>query len=47
MSNENDLIGVNGMGNVFGVIPDGNILDTGSNLTDEQAKQLSRFSVLH
>jgi hypothetical protein len=47
MSNENDLIGANGVGKGFGVIPDGSIPDTGSNLTDEQAKQLSRFSVLH
>jgi hypothetical protein len=47
MSNDNDLIGVNGMANVFGVIPDGSIPRTGSNLTHEQAKQLLRFSILH
>jgi hypothetical protein len=50
MSNENELMGVNGMGQLsndpamhpFGVIPDGSIPDAGSNLTDEQAEQLSR-----
>jgi hypothetical protein len=50
MSNENDLMGVNGMGGLsndpamhpFGVIPDGSIPDAGSNLTDEQAEQPSR-----
>jgi hypothetical protein len=46
MSNENDLIGVNGMANVFGVIPDGSIPEAGSNLTDEQAEQLSRSNSL-
>jgi hypothetical protein len=46
MSNENELIGVNGMANVFGVIPDGSIPDAGSNLTDEQAEQLSRSNSL-
>ncbi len=53
MSNENDLMNANnnGMGNggngqsslpLFGVIPDGSVPDAGSNLTDEQAQQLSR-----
>lgn len=48
MSNENDLMGNNGMGGqnsglpLFGVIPDGSVPDAGSNLTDEQAEQLSR-----
>jgi hypothetical protein len=50
MSNENDLMGVNGMGGLsndpamhpFGVIADGSIPDAGSNLTNEQAEQLSR-----
>src|ERR1700748_2327933 len=45
ISNENDLMGVNGMNsmngmndpalNPFGVIPDGSVPDTGSNMTDE------------
>ncbi|CZR62443.1 related to regulatory protein amdA [Phialocephala subalpina] len=48
MSNENDLMGANGMAGqpsgipLFGVIPDGSVPDAGSNLTDEQAEQLSR-----
>lgn len=50
MSNENDLMGVNGMGGngvpLFGVIPDGSVPDAGSNLTDEQAEQLSRSNSL-
>lgn len=51
MSNENDLMGVNGgMNNngipLFGVVPDGSIPDAGSNLTDEQAEQLSRSNSL-
>ena len=44
MSNENELMGSNGMGSMsdpalhpFGVIPDGSIADAGSNMTDEQA----------
>ncbi len=44
MSNENDLMGVNGMSNVglFGVIPDGTQPDASSGMTDEQAlKRLS------
>jgi hypothetical protein len=48
MSNENDLMSVNGMSNVnvFGVIPDGGIPDAASGLTDEQAEALSRSSSL-
>lgn len=48
MSNENDMMGTNGMTGqpsgmpLFGVIPDGSVPDAGSNLTDEQAEQLSR-----
>lgn len=50
ISNENELMGVNGMGQLsndpamhpFGVIPDGTVPDAGSNMTDEQAEQLSR-----
>lgn len=44
MSNENELMGSNGMANLtdpalhpFGVIPDGSVPDAGSNMTDEQA----------
>jgi len=46
MSNDNDLIGVNGMSNAFGIVPDGSIPEAGSNLTDEQAEQLSRSNSL-
>jgi hypothetical protein len=50
MSNENDMMNVNGMNMTdpalqpFGVIPDGSVPDAGSNMTDEQAaqEQLSR-----
>lgn len=54
MSNENDLMGANGMNSMtdpalqhpFGVIPDGSVPDAGSNLTGEQAEELSRANSL-
>jgi Fungal specific transcription factor domain len=46
MSNENDIIGVNGMSNVFGVVPDGRIADAASGLTDEQAEALQQSNNL-
>lgn len=51
MGNENDLMGLNGMNQasvpVFGVIPDGSVPDAGSNMTAEQADQLSRSNSLN
>lgn len=50
MSNENDLMGVNGMSNVnvFGVVPNGEIPDANSGLTDQQAQEaLSRSNSLN
>ena len=51
MSNDNQLMGVNGMANLsdpslhpFGVIPDGSVPDAGSNMTDEQAAQVSNMN---
>jgi hypothetical protein len=51
MSNDNELMGVNGMANLsdpalhpFGVIPDGSVPDTGSNMTVEQAEQASNMN---
>ena len=51
MSNDNELMGVNGMANMsdpalhpFGVIPDGSVPDAGSNLTAEQAEQANNMS---
>jgi hypothetical protein len=47
MSNENDLMGVNGMSNVFGVVPNGELPDAASGLTDQQAQDaLSRSNSL-
>jgi hypothetical protein len=53
MSNENEMMGSNGMNNLtdpalhpFGVIPDGSMPDASSSLTDEQAEQLSRSNSL-
>jgi hypothetical protein len=44
MSNDPQMMGMNGMGNMgdlpFGVIPDGSVPDAGSNMTDEQAAQV-------
>ncbi|KAH6716773.1 fungal-specific transcription factor domain-containing protein [Leptodontidium sp. MPI-SDFR-AT-0119] len=46
MSNDNELMGVNGMNggslgpNLFGISPDGTVPDAGSNMTDEQSEQL-------
>lgn len=45
---ENGMMDINGMGQaaggipVFGVVPDGSVPDAGSNLTEEQAEQLSQ-----
>ncbi|KAF7863184.1 hypothetical protein EAF04_007267 [Stromatinia cepivora] len=49
MGPESDLMGMNGMNGMpndgsmhpFGVVPDGNIADAGSNLTDDQASKAS------
>jgi Fungal specific transcription factor domain len=47
MSNESELMGVNGMSNVFGVVPNGDLPDAGSGLTDQQAQDvLSRSNSL-